>query len=445
MSKSMIGDSFNRSILYNITPQGIGTFYSESLTSYLIRLAGEHCVEVGRLINKLLAKHLNKEYLLLSSHRGGNRFYDIAKTLNGYMENSSDFVNLLELSTGRDDLKRLTLSGLKNVVPTRGLLKDFLSFCPMCINNWKENGVPYYPLSWLIKDVMICPIHHIQLCNECPNCKSPIDILHRRSQIGYCPRCHAWIGDHNILNEITSIDFNYWIAVNVGYLTSINLTDEVIARERHIQVLELISRDFFSNNIAKFARDIEVPRVTLDGWIKGNAIPTFRRQLEICHRYSISLANYYTNQDINIFEFGKGTQYEMPLVEEKNKKVIRNNNYEVLKQELLSYTNVQESISVSEVARRIGINKRILYIHFPEICYRISEKYREHIKNQKQARIERAILDIRNAFKELCKVGIYPSRRKIEQYLCSPGILKEHEIKRVWHDLLEVYFEKGEF
>ncbi|MDB9512090.1 TniQ family protein [Kamptonema animale CS-326] len=39
-----------RSRFYHLEPIGVGTPYVESLAGYLIRLAQEHCVNVGQLI-----------------------------------------------------------------------------------------------------------------------------------------------------------------------------------------------------------------------------------------------------------------------------------------------------------------------------------------------------------------------------------------------------------
>lgn len=78
---------------------GIGTFSCESLTSYISRLAKEHHLLTGVLINKILAPNMNKEYLIKSGENGGNRFYDGAKSMNGYCKSALDFSRLLESLT----------------------------------------------------------------------------------------------------------------------------------------------------------------------------------------------------------------------------------------------------------------------------------------------------------------------------------------------------------
>lgn len=72
-----------RSRLYGLCPKRRDTPFVESLLSYLIRLAEAHAVHLGDLLAYEIAPILGKTYLLNSIDRGGNRFYDGARTING--------------------------------------------------------------------------------------------------------------------------------------------------------------------------------------------------------------------------------------------------------------------------------------------------------------------------------------------------------------------------
>ena len=52
-----------RSRLYPLVPVGVGTPYTESLTSYITRLADAHCVTTKVLVLRELFPRLNKLYL----------------------------------------------------------------------------------------------------------------------------------------------------------------------------------------------------------------------------------------------------------------------------------------------------------------------------------------------------------------------------------------------
>ena len=94
----------SRSDLYSIEPIGLQTELVESLSSYLIRVACEHNISVGHLFNKMIFPEMNKGYLERASAYGGNRFYEKAKTVNGYMENAVELAWTVEKLTSRDDL-----------------------------------------------------------------------------------------------------------------------------------------------------------------------------------------------------------------------------------------------------------------------------------------------------------------------------------------------------
>jgi hypothetical protein len=97
-----------------LKPIALGTPLVESLTGYLARLAEAHCVLPGVLITHELAPLLGKEYLLKSSERGGNRFYDNASSFNGMGKTSQDLVSTLQRLTLAEDISYLTLLALEN-------------------------------------------------------------------------------------------------------------------------------------------------------------------------------------------------------------------------------------------------------------------------------------------------------------------------------------------
>ncbi|WP_223553915.1 TniQ family protein [Lysinibacillus sphaericus] len=166
------------SILYNVEPLGRETGLVESLSSYLIRVAYEHNITVGDLINKIVIPEMNKAYLDRSTIYGGNSFYEGAKTINGYKDNSTELVRVMGILTSRKDLTNLTLFKLKDFIPLRDLFKDSLSWCPNCLSDWYSSGeIIYYPLIWYLKPIKICAKHNRFLLEECPNCKKKLMYL----------------------------------------------------------------------------------------------------------------------------------------------------------------------------------------------------------------------------------------------------------------------------
>jgi len=52
-----------RSQLYSLTPLNLGTCFVESLMSYVCRLASEHHVPLGTLVQYIIASRIDKRYI----------------------------------------------------------------------------------------------------------------------------------------------------------------------------------------------------------------------------------------------------------------------------------------------------------------------------------------------------------------------------------------------
>src|SRR5216684_5877724 len=92
-----------RSRLYNLAPLGLNSSLVESLTSYLCRLAYEHHVEVGTLIQYSIASVLGKRYIAGDKSRSISSFLRYASPINGNSIMASDWVGALESLTLRAD------------------------------------------------------------------------------------------------------------------------------------------------------------------------------------------------------------------------------------------------------------------------------------------------------------------------------------------------------
>ncbi len=188
-----------RSRLFCLKPVGVGTPNTESLSSYLNRLAQEHCLTSQKLIMgeiaTLILKNEDKSELLQKSisHLLGNS--DAKPAINGMREMTGKLINVLEQLTMRQDLRFLTLLSWKGMIYDRGILRNNRAWCPCCLEEWKqEKKTLYEPLLWSFKDVEVCLSHKQQLIEECPHCGSHLLVCARLSPPGFCSRCQGWLG-----------------------------------------------------------------------------------------------------------------------------------------------------------------------------------------------------------------------------------------------------------
>ena len=215
----------NISRLYSLEPIGIETPFTESISSYVTRLAQEHCVTPKKLIMGEIAPNImgdkyHPEMLAKNvSTLFGNS--DAKPAINGMREMTRSLVEALEQLTLRQDLKFLSCVTWKGIIKERGLFRQNKAWCPQCFEQWQTAKKPIYePLLWSFKDVNFCSQHHCQLCDRCPHCDSQQRAISNNSRLGYCDRCKQWLVKSTLTEYSSPEDAqkNYLIAKGIAKL-----------------------------------------------------------------------------------------------------------------------------------------------------------------------------------------------------------------------------------
>jgi hypothetical protein len=128
--------------LYSLSPIGVGTPMVESLTGYIARLAEAHCVSSGLLYWKEI-KALAGKGNIFSFRVTGDGGYS-THTINGHGSPAADFVRVMEVLTGRRDLRYLTLLTWAQVLPGHSLLRRWRAWCERCFQAWLQAKQPIY-------------------------------------------------------------------------------------------------------------------------------------------------------------------------------------------------------------------------------------------------------------------------------------------------------------
>lgn len=427
-----------RSQLYSLKPIGIEEPYIESLTSYLIRLSEAHQVYPSSLIFYVIAPILNKEFLIYSAARGGNRFYDGAKTMNGFGNNALDMVGALEKLTKVQQLNILTLAPIKEVIPLRYLLKNHLSWCPACYEEQLNTGNAIYnPLLWSLEMVNICSKHKCKLEIECFLCHKRIPILHRKSQNGYCPYCNEWLGrEIDLSKHSDENDFDYKITLMAEKIIKHKEQIEISASKHQvIRNLNHLVNIYTEGNMQEFARKLNLAKTTLWDWCNGKVLPPLSRVLEICYLFNISPVSFYI-EDIGVNK--EQIAFNAGAYSKDTKKREIKFDYDTALSILQKYAHHSDTnISMNVLAKQLGYSKRTLYKHFPNLCKAISAKNTSVIKEKTTQVYVGNCLVIDQHVESLIQQGVYPSRRRVEEMANKPGLLKEKKLRDYFKELIE--------
>ncbi len=99
----------------------------------------------------------------------------------------------------------------------------------------------------------------------------------------------------------------------------------------------------------------------------------------------------------------------------------------------------EDVISVKELARLMGYKYQTLRNHFPDLCKKISERYRVELSRRRKERLANDCARIRQAMLLLHERGIYPSRDQVGKLLDNLAdihLLRLPEGQEIWKETL---------
>ncbi len=218
-----------RSRLYHLEPIGIGTPYTESLSSYLCRLAQEHCVTSQKLVmGEIALQMMGQDYELALTKKNVSTLFsnsDAKPPINGMRKKTQSLVQALKELTQRKDLKFLSLLTWKGVINERELFRQYRAWCPQCNEQWRrEDKVIYEPLLWFFREVDVCLHHNCLLVDKCPYCGSRLPVIANSLQLGFCSRCKRWLGDQPDESQVlitNELEWNQYKVRSIGDLIAV--------------------------------------------------------------------------------------------------------------------------------------------------------------------------------------------------------------------------------
>ncbi len=388
--------------LYHLEPIGIGTMYVESLTSYLTRLAHAHALPLGKLVTHEIAPLLDQQY---TPEAVKFVFSRKSHVLNGISPWTARAIFALEKLTGRNELSFLTMWIFNTVLSICCLMRSVQAWCPLCYHEWRQAGQRVYtPLLWALQAITVCPHHNQPLHVRCPNqaCQASVPFLAARNEIGYCPRCHCWLGSASPTPDAVTLgqaklEQAIWQAKATGEILAAtpSLTAS-LSKERVAQVMAAYLESRPTESAESLACSVGLPHNRLNSYLRKTDTLRFDLWLDSCWR--LNLSPFHTLVDPEIIkpdgqsdiswvqriraEFDAPSQ---PLDSVEIQQILT----------AISVTDEKPPPSLNEVARRVKRSAHTLQQHFPELCDVIVERQQAYYQADKR-RVQRALEAILN-------------------------------------------------
>jgi transcriptional regulator with XRE-family HTH domain len=433
-----------RSRLYQPQPVGLGTPYIESLTGYIARIAELHGVLPGILMTREIAPLVNKLYFQNGVNRGFREIFNRSQALNGMGEMAADLVQVLQKLTLRDDLHFLTMLFWSDILTSRNLFRTKKAWCPVCYQEQYQNGqVVYEQLLWTFKLITICPQHQKPLIEVCPYCNHQSPLLNWYSRPGYCSNCGEWLGINQCLNTFTDgevsiklqLEWQPWTANVLGELiSSAQHFESAPSKENITKSLNLVIDKVTENNAAAFSRLIGVPKNSLWMWQSTKTLPELNILLKICYELEISLVEFLTPKNLVTKSFTKISQKYLQLSRTPRVSPKAFDQYQVRDALLAILASDEEPpLTMQEVAKRLGFDRRTISRHFPDLCSAISAKRLDHNKACRLKSIEKLCNDVRQIVLSLNTQGVYPTEARVCELMTNPGCFRYKQVRAAFY------------
>lgn len=462
-----------RSRLFHLAPIGVGTPEVESLTGYLKRLADAHCVPVYQLalheiVPLLSGDWASKDHAHLSTLLGR-----MARTLNGPEAAAGAWVGALARLTLRSDLRPLTLQAWSGLLPAGGLLRHTLAWCPACYAEWHALERPVYqPLMWSLAVVEGCPRHRRRLRECCPrtDCARPQPLLTSPFPPGNCAHCGGWLGDdagpdvaatggaerEESAAKATNDEPETWdegapgwqewvVSVTGALLASATRTTPARREDVLATLVGLIEP--FRGNLKGRAREAGLGRTTLRYWLAGETLPTLPGLLRLCRYLGVApLQVLVAEKRLFPVPTPKSPTSPVPARQCKPRRAGGRFDVDAARPHMTAAVRESETspVSLSSLARRLGVANHTLEDHFPAECATLVARYLAEQGRRRGEGRARVARKVRRVVRAIHRQGQYPSARKVRTLLGDSHAFRNSHAHEVWRDALrELGWEPG--
>ncbi|UTH75195.1 TniQ family protein [Chromobacterium sp. IIBBL 290-4] len=403
----------NPSALFALPPMQGGGRATESLLSYLVRLARAHQIDARRLVRYTVwpVLPLDGAGLAISFYR------EDARTVNGIGRYAYAFTQALERLTSVQGLEGLTFQAWKGVIPEigAGFLAKEVRWCPACLAEQRHQRVDsHFPLVWSLDAYRVCTRHHRPLQHLCPWCGKRQQLIPHYPDQARCTHCCGYLAPTSSLQTqetIQEADLR-----RAHSLESMIATPEGRIMPTQLQlmaILQTAAERWTEGEKKKLSLTLGLGDRAIGGWANKQQKPAFPQLLQIADTLGMTLYQLFTQP---LPDQAPSSASPVPAKDKPRPAAqLSKASLESRLRQQLDAPNTAEP--VSRILKRIGVTRSYAKYWFPELLAQLAYK---HQQSQQQATAERQIEDVERVgrvFRNIVAGGDYPSIRRMSQAL----------------------------
>lgn len=409
----------SRSTLFSLEPLGTNTPQQESLVSLLVRTSFAHAVSPRQLIRKVFPAADGAIARLSVA-----AFYQrLAGTMNGLGKYAELFVSAMEDLTGQANLRHLTMLPWRELFPRNGLglLSRHPRWCPVCLYSNYQKGTPtVFPLIWALEPYQVCSIHLVSLEQRCPSCSKLQSVIPCHPDLGICGSCRQPLGC--VRSPIEPSYFNSWVGEALGNMVARQSGSDFVASLDHFYGFVRASVTAYSGgNRAAFCRALGLNEFGLNGWLNKGERPSITQFLALCYGTKTMPADVFGEANHSPYV----SALRMPPEKLKRRHVQPRPSpcqIALVKDALRGFLQSGEGLSVSAIAKKIGLGRGCLQYRFPELCQALSEQHQVVARSKSEAKRAQQCLLVGKVIGSLRAEGGSLSKRRVDALLRGEGL-----------------------
>lgn len=421
-----------RSRLFSLAPNGIGTPNQEGLLSLLVRTAFSHAVNP-----RLLIRYVFPETNAAIERIPTAAFHQhLAGTMNGLGRYAELFVSAMEKLTGRSDLRHLTLLPWQNLFPHngQGLLARHRQWCPVCLHEQEQRGsMTTFPLVWSFEAYRICCSHSVPLEQYCPCCGKKQPFIPPYPDLGVCSHCRKPLGVPHPSQEDSG--FQIWIAGAVEDMVEQQATSVFSpSQDRFLDFLKDQVSVHCNGNRAAFCRALGLNEFAISGWLNKGEHPSITQFLTVCYGTNTMPSQIFDSSQSPKSLFSLCSPAEKIRTRKPNPRP-NSNQKAVLMQTLQKHLNSGDGHPVTTIANQTGVSKACLRYWFPELCKLLSARSRAATQRKSENRRKEQQRMLRSIIRRIAEYGGHVSYRRVAKLITPKrSSLSDEHLRNAFRD-----------